>query len=128
MYLKNVVEPIESYFCYCLKAHIGHYGAYSNSGHEGTNNALKHYAGKVTQKNNIENSLRILVNGSDCMMSENKNAVNHLFNTTQSRSKMNIYQSLFRYAAIKLEELVTESRRLLSIKINDHDYYVTRKE
>ena len=35
---------------------------------------------------------------------------------------------MVRYDDVKLEELVAQSRRLLSIKINDHGYYITRKE
>ena len=73
IYLKNVVEPLESYFWYYLKANIRHYGIYSNCGHEGTNNALKYCAANVMPRHNIENSLRILVDGSDLMMAKKKN-------------------------------------------------------
>ena len=65
IYLKNVVEPLESTFCYYLKNRIRHYGAYSNCGHEGTNNAMKNCSAKVTPLNNIESSLKFLVKGSE---------------------------------------------------------------
>ena len=34
LFLKNTIEPVESYFLYYLKENIRHYGAYSNSSHE----------------------------------------------------------------------------------------------
>ena len=72
IYLKNVVEPLESYFCYYLKANIRHYAACSNCDHEGSNNAAKHCAANVTPCHNIDYSLRISVDGSDMMMAKKK--------------------------------------------------------
>jgi len=53
IFFKKVVEPLEIIFCYYLKNRIRHYGAYINSSHEGTDNAIKHCAGNVTPRNNI---------------------------------------------------------------------------
>ena len=100
------MEPLETYFCYYLKSNIRHYGTYSNCGHEGSNNALKHCAAKVTPRHNIDKSLRILVDGSDVMMAKKKHYITHLLNTTQTRAKLIVSQYLVRRAAVKLEELV----------------------
>ena len=73
---KNVVEPLESIFCYYLKNRIRHYGAYSNSSHEGTNHAIKHCSAKVYPIYNIESSLKILVKGSERNMIAKRNKIN----------------------------------------------------
>ena len=76
LFLKNVVEPLESTFCYYLKNRIRHYGAYSNSSHEGTNNAIKHCSAKVFPIYNIESSLKISVKGSERNMIAKRNKIN----------------------------------------------------
>ena len=105
-----------------------HYGAYSNSGHEGTNNAIKYCAGKVTPKHKIDNSLQILVNGSERSMLGKSRDVVMASRKIKTRYSEDVYQSLVTHAAAKLAELVDYSSKLQSVKFNEAQYYVTKKE
>ena len=111
-----------------MKKTIRHYGAYSNYGHEGSNNALKNCASKVTPVHKIENALQILVHGSERTMLEKSRNILQSSTKTQTRYYNDVYQSPVTHADTKLEELVEFSSNLQSIKFNQAQYYVTRKK
>ena len=128
LYLKKVVEPLENIFCFYLKKTIRHYGAYSNCGHEGSSNAIKHCASKVTPVHKIENALQILVHGSERTMLEKSRNILQSSTKTQTRYYNDVYQSPVTYADKKLEELVEFFSNLKSVKFNQAQYYITREE
>ena len=111
-----------------MKKKLRHYGAYSNCGHEETNNGIKYCASKVTPRHKIENSLQILVNGSERTMLEKSRNVVMASRKMKTRYSGIVYQSLVTYAAAKLADLVDSSSKWQSVKFNQTQYYVTRKE
>ena len=118
LYLKKAVELLENSFCFYLKKTIRHYGAYINCGHEGSNNAIKNCASKVTPVHKIENALQIIVHGSERTMLEKSRNILQSSTKTQTRYYNDVYQSLDTYAAAKLEEIVEFSSNLQSVKFN----------
>ena len=76
----------------------------------------------------IENSLQIIVHVFDRTMLEKSRKILQSSTKTQTRYYNDVYQSPVTHADTKLEELVEFSSNLQSIKFNQAQYYVTRKE
>ena len=83
-WLRKYVFVHESYFLFCLRKHIRHYGEYSNSIHEGTNNAIRSAAATVTKAHKIENSLGIICRnaGRTLAAKQRKNSSEYLSSYT----------------------------------------------
>ena len=57
VWFRNSVETLESNFCYWRRSKVRHYDEYTNSIHEGTNNALKHRPGAVVPRLSLKNAV-----------------------------------------------------------------------
>ena len=56
------MEPQENNFCFYHRFHIRHYGTYTNSSHEGSNNGLKSGASPVLPQYYLDRSATVFSN------------------------------------------------------------------
>jgi hypothetical protein len=60
-FIRGCVTPHEQSYCFYLRKGVRHFETVTNSGHEGTNNALKSGASRVLPQQAIDKSAKIQV-------------------------------------------------------------------
>ena len=60
LFIRDNVEPLETFLCFYRRRDIRHYDTYTNSPHEGTNNGLKAGAAPVMPQHSLDRSASIL--------------------------------------------------------------------
>ena len=59
-FIRENVEPLETFFCFYSRRNVHHFDTYTNSAHEGTNNGLKTSAAPVLPQHLLDTSAAIL--------------------------------------------------------------------
>lgn len=72
-FIRENVEPHESFYCFHKRRHIRHFNTYTNSAHEGTNNGLKSSAAPVLPQHSLDRCASIL--NQNATMKANANSI-----------------------------------------------------
>ena len=54
LFIRDNVEPLETFLCFYRRRDIRHYDTYTNSPHEGTNNGLKAGAAPIMPQHSLD--------------------------------------------------------------------------
>ena len=84
VWYRNSIETQESNFCFYLRNRIRHYDEYTNSIHEGTNNALKHRSGAVQPSLTLKKSVAKISFFADIDNHRRKNRVAYEYLTNST--------------------------------------------
>ena len=90
VWYRNSVETLESNYCYWRRNRIRHYDEYTNSTHEGTNNALKHRAGAVQPNLKLKNAVAKISFFANVDGNRRKSHVAYEYRTKSTCSNQNI--------------------------------------
>jgi len=83
-FVRESVLPQEAYYCFYLRKNSRHFDEYSNSSHEGTNNAMKNCSSPVKPSHNLEKSMTILSKQGERSVAKKK----RLYNNSNDRHKV----------------------------------------
>lgn len=59
-FIRENIEPLESFFCFYTRRNVRHFDTYTNSAHERTNNGMKASAATVLPQHSLDRSASIL--------------------------------------------------------------------
>ena len=127
-FVREYVEPHERHYCFYLRKHVRHFDLYTTSGHEGTNNGIRHSTVSVGPKTLIENSMVILSENG------NRNTKNKIlkasknFHGTKLYTNLTCSQHLVPTASWMLEQNWARQQEYKSIRISAHTWLVIHQK
>ena len=74
-FIRDYFEPHEFQYCFYLRMSIRHFSSYLNSGHEGTNNGIKHCYGAVVPRHALNKCVELLTAQGDRTSKLNEESV-----------------------------------------------------
>jgi hypothetical protein len=116
MFIRDNVEPLETFLCFYRRRNIRHYDTYTNSPHEGTNNGLKAGAAPVMPQHSLDRSASIL----------NHNA--HIKATSSSILSANAVSSKSLWSSLPTSQRLThKGEGLVTQQWNMHNNYISQR-